>query len=155
MKTIVVYASNHGCTEKCARKLGEQLGEQTTVVNLRQSSVDINEFDAVIVGGSIHVGKIQSEVTKFCEDNGQALLGKKLGLFLCCANATEVEAQIGTAFPSELREHATVVEHFGHEFNLEKLDFFSKLIVKTVAKVKKSESKIREENIQKMAEALS
>ena len=70
MKTLILYATRHGCAEKCATKLG----------------------------GSIHAGKIQKGVKDFCAKNLEVLKGKRLGLYLCCMEeGPKAEAQFAAA----------------------------------------------------------
>ena len=40
-------------------------------------------YGAVVVGGSVHAGKIQKSVRAFCDRNLETLKGKRRGLFLC------------------------------------------------------------------------
>ena len=79
---------------------------------------------------------------------------KKLGIFLCCGNEDQVEDQLAASFSGKLLDQATAKGHFGYEFDFTKMDFFSKLIVKKIAKVKESKFQINEENIQAFSEAL-
>ena len=63
MATLIVYRSKHGCTESCAEKLTEKTKDDTTLVNLKEKrGFDLADYDTVLVGGSIHVGRIQGVV---------------------------------------------------------------------------------------------
>ncbi len=155
MKTLVAYTSKNGFTERCARLLQEKLGQDVTLVNLATNqSVNPADYDCIALGGSIYAGKTQPELTKFCQDHVETLLSKKLGLFLCCANIDQVEQQMATTFDARLRQHAAVREHLGYEFDFSKLNFLMKMIVRAVAKVTKSETRIMDDNLQRLADAL-
>ena len=62
--------------------------------------------------------------------------------------------QFNQAFPAELRQHATATGLFGGEFILEKMGFAGKFLVKKIAKVEKSISKISAEAIQEFIRKL-
>ena len=65
MSALVVYRSQHGCAEKCAVELAGKLKDEVTLVDLkREAGVDIGGFDIVLVGGSIHAGRVQKAVIK-------------------------------------------------------------------------------------------
>ena len=84
MSTLIAYASKHGCTEVCAEKLSQRLGEKAELYNLKSgNAIDISQYDKVIIGSSVYVGKINKEATEFCTNNRSALENKKVGLFIC------------------------------------------------------------------------
>jgi menaquinone-dependent protoporphyrinogen oxidase len=151
MKTAIVYVSKHGTTEKTALKIQHGLGEANTeLFNLRNSNlIDLSQFDQIIVGGSIHAGMIQNRVKEFCNKNTVTLLGKRLGLFISCFYEGEVaENQLEKAYPEILKKHAISCKVMGGEMLLEKMNFFEKLIVKKVAGITQTDSKIKLENIE-------
>lgn len=157
MNTLIVYTTTHGCTEKCATKLQQQLNGNTELINLKKSKPDsLNNYETIIIGGSIHAGQIQKKIKKFCQENFDILKKKKLGIFLCCMYEGEIaQKQLQDAFPKELIEHATATGIFGGEFNFEKMNFVEKVIVKKVAKVDKSVSKIDEKSINEFAQKMT
>mgnify|MGYP001551561148 CR=1 FL=1 len=149
MNGLIVYATTHGCTEKCAQTLSNQLQGSVTLNNLKkQSPRDLSSYDTIIVGGSIHAGNIQGKVKRFCESNTKILKEKRLGLFLCCMEEGETaQKQFDKAFPAELRAHAQAVGFFGGQFDLDKMNTIYKFITKKVAGVTENVSKIKEDNI--------
>lgn len=155
MKTLLVYASKYGCTEKCARMLAEKLPGEVVLCNLEKDKVaELESFDNVIIGGSIYVGKVQESVTKFCAENMDLLLSRKIGLFLCCANHEQVNTQMRGAYPEPLYSHATAIEHFGHIFNFRKMNFIERSIIKVIAKTKESQEIILTDNLERLASAM-
>ena len=149
MKTLIVYATKHGCTEKCANELKNNITGEIELLNLKKSAkTDLNNFGAIIIGGSIHVGQIQKKVKQFCLNNLDLLKKKKVGLFVCCMEQGEkATSQFNEAFPEELIKHASATGIFGGEFNFEKMNFFERAIVRKIANIDKTVSKINEENI--------
>jgi menaquinone-dependent protoporphyrinogen oxidase len=156
MKTAIIFASKHGTTAKVAHMIKNGLlYEQTDLINLKlYSKIDLSNYDSVIIGGSIHAGKIQNSVSNFCKSNTVALMGKKLGLFLCCMDNELGQNQFNTAFPELLRLHALSKKVVGGEFLFEKMNFIERIIVKKIAKVNSSVSKIDEQKIKELSEEM-
>lgn len=157
MSAMIVYMTKHGCTEKAATMLKEHLGGDVKLVDLkRNKKPDLSGHDTIIIGGSIHAGSIQSEIRKFCESNGEVLLGKRLGLYICCMYEGEVaEKQFDEAYPEDLRRHAAVTGLFGGALLLEKMNFIERKVIKKIAKIEESVSRIDDEAIREFASGVS
>jgi menaquinone-dependent protoporphyrinogen oxidase len=139
MNTLIVYVSKHGSTEDCAKSIAGKLKGTVELVNLKEKSVqELSAYDEVIIGGSIYAGRIQKEVTNFCNKNLQELKEKNIGLFICCMGTENSKAQLEGAFPKELLEVAKAKEGFGGEFRFKKMNFFEKLIIKAIYKKDKN-----------------
>jgi menaquinone-dependent protoporphyrinogen oxidase len=157
MGTLIVYMTTHGCTEKAARSLAALLRDRDVhLVNLKkQKPGDISAYDTVIIGGSIHAGRIQGKVKRFCQNHLEILRQRRLGLFLCCMEEGEnAVKQFTEAFPEELRTHAAVTGLFGGEFNIPRMNFLQRAIVKKVANITESISRLKEDQIHQFADAL-
>jgi len=156
MKTIIVYTTKHGCTDKCAHTLANELDINTSLKNLEtEKNIDFSQYDTVIIGSSIHAGAINKKLRNFVDKNVDTLLQKKLGLFICCMyEGKKALEQFQNAFPEILREKAIAHGIFGGQFDLEKMNFLEKAIVKKVANVEKSVSKINYANIKSFAEKI-
>jgi len=157
MSTIIAYVTSHGCTEKAAQMLAEQLKDEVNLVNLKKSSrPDLSAFDTIIIGGSIHAGRIQGRVKRFCQDHLDTLKQKRLGLFLCCMEEGDTaQKQFDEAFPAELRTHAAAAGLFGGEFDFDKMNFIQRAIIKKIAGTSENVSKIKKDNIHQFAAALN
>jgi len=59
--------------------------------------------------------------------------------------------QFNNAFPEKLRNRATAKGFFGGEFNFEKMNFIEKAIIKKIAHIEDSMSKINYQNIKTFA----
>ena len=157
MRTLIVYATKYGCTEKAVNRLIDYLGgeaELLNLVNMDKKDILLENYDTVVVGGSIYAGNIQKEVKQYCSENINTLLHKQLGLFICCGFSEKVEEQLDNSFENKLLKHAAVKGYFGYEFNFDRMNFMAKLMVKTLAKVKESKSDIKDKNIEEFAEKL-
>ncbi|MBN2601268.1 MAG: flavodoxin [Candidatus Marinimicrobia bacterium] len=157
MKTLVVYASKHGCAQNAAEKLAKAFGQDAIANNVRNiARIDLEDFDRIIIGGSIHAGRIQGPVKTFAQRNLNLLLQKQTGLFICHMEEDTEKAmkELTDNFPVPLVEHATAKGLFGGEFDLDKMNIIEKFIIKKVAHVTESVSKIHEENIEKFIAAM-
>ncbi len=132
MKTLIAYSTTLGCTEQCASKLKEDLGPDVDMYRItRRRKINFEQYQTVIIGGSIHEGMIQRAVRKFCEDNLQYLLKVEVGLFICCVDPGENEQQLlKEVFPDELLEHSLAKSYFGGELNFKKMNLMQKLMTR-------------------------
>ncbi len=129
MKTLIAYSTTLGCTEQCASKLKDDLGDGVEMVRISsRRRYNLKQYDTIIVGGSIHEGMIQRSVHKFCESNLEMLLMKQVGLFVCCMDPDADEKElIKRAFPDSLVKHALASGFFGGELNIKKMNLLRKL----------------------------
>lgn len=139
MKTLIAYSTILGCTEQCASKLKEDLGEDVEMVRISsRRRYNLKKYDTIIVGGSIHEGMIQRSVYKFCESNLDILMEKQVGLFVCCIDPDADEKElIKSAFPGPLLEHALASGFFGGELNIKKMNLLQKIMTRKAARLQK------------------
>ena len=132
--------SRHGTTAKVAAELKEKLGsENTVVIDLGRDPVpSLDEFDTIIIGGSVHAGTVQQELTTFCVKNKKELLKKRLGLFMCYMNTDLSELEFEDSFPIDLRRHAIARGMVGGEFLIEKMTEEERNAVKNVKGIEQS-----------------
>mgnify|MGYP002628993267 CR=1 FL=1 len=154
MATLIVYMTSHGCVEKAAWMIRDLLPDEVTLVNLENPEVPpMEQFDTVIIGGSIRIGSIQKRIRKFCEKNMDLLLTKRTGLFICCMFEGDTAiAQLHEAYPEALRKHATAFGLFGGELEFEKMNAFERMIIRQVANISVDVSKFNEKAVRKFAE---
>lgn len=143
MKTLIVYCSSHGTTEKAVRVLCENIEREVLAVDLKRDKIlfDLEDYDGVIIGGSIHAGEIQRKIKQFIKQHHDELLEKEVGLFLCCIRDGDIAVeQFNRAFPQDLRKNSVAMGLFGGEFLVSKMNFFERQVVKKVDSVIKDES---------------
>ena len=149
MNKVIVFASKYGFTKECSQKLSNLMGN-VNMMQLGKESVDVASYDTVILGTSVYAGQIRPEMKKFIESNQEELKKKELGIFICGADEDQIDETLKRNF-GELLNYAKEVSRFGYEFNLDKLKFFEKLIVKKIAKVSSNERKVFEEKIEEFS----
>ncbi|HUY01528.1 MAG TPA: flavodoxin domain-containing protein, partial [Candidatus Deferrimicrobium sp.] len=95
-KVLIVYGTRYGSTAEIAKELAilmENQGIATQIVNLkevkRKSWPLIDEYDGILVGSSIKIGRWMKEPKKFLESNTKVfnMRGKVLGLFVSAGTA--------------------------------------------------------------------
>jgi len=72
---LIVYASKHGSTQQVARRIGEKLRELglTTAVEQAAEVDDLTGFRAVLLGGSIYMGRWHHDARAFLQRHRAAL----------------------------------------------------------------------------------
>ena len=135
--TLIVYASNYGTVEKCARQLFQLLSGNVDICNLQERDAlpHLDNYDAVIVGGSIRFGSIQESIAQYCIENMGLLREKQLGFFINCLYSGEkAQRQLNDAFPPQLRERAVISDYFGSEFAESKMTFWERMAIAVILK---------------------
>lgn len=155
MKTAIIYTTRHGTTEKVAQMIKEELNNETELINLRKNkNADLRPFEKIIIGSSIHTGKIPKKLCKFMEKNMDILLEKPLGLFLCCMYEKETWSQFEEAFPATLREHARSNKCVGGELLLENMNFLEKAMIKKMTGTNTSQSNIDQHKVRELIDEM-
>ena len=155
MKTIIIYAGKNGTTSKCAKMLSEKLNE-TDMINLNELIPNIAEYDSIIIGSHIRIGKFHPKVKEFIKDNRSLLLHKKCAYFICCGLATKYEEYFKGNIDEELLSKAVIYNTFGGQMDIEKLKGLDKFIVSMVKKTKEGKEtvEILENNINEFAKKI-
>ncbi|MCK5052481.1 MAG: flavodoxin domain-containing protein [Candidatus Cloacimonetes bacterium] len=136
MNTAIIYMSKHGTTEKIAELIKSKLKpDKTQIFNLKKiRSIELENYDIIIIGGSIHVGSIPKKLRLFIANNITILLKNKIALFLVCMQKDEIrEEQFNNAYPAELREVSVANGLMGGEFCFDRMNFLERVIVKKIA----------------------
>ena len=91
-KFLIVYGSQEGQTEKIAHHMAELFRNAHHSVDLLHGNdapddFNIAEYDGVVVGASIHIGKHQNYMIKFAKRHSDALASKFSAFFSVCLTA--------------------------------------------------------------------
>lgn len=158
MKSIIIYATKHGSAEKAAKMLKEKLKGEVILINIMKEEVPpLEEYDNVILGGSIYMGKIEKELSGYIKGNLSKLVVKRIGLFICGAlkDTKKLAKELDETFPEELVNIASAKGVFGYEFNFEKLSFWEKKLTSAIMGIKSSVSNLSKEAICDFANAIN
>jgi len=137
MKTIIIYASRYGTAKECAERLAKELkGSVECVSAVNASSVELNRYDRIILGGGIYAGSLNAVFKQYIDQKTGEMLQKRIGLFLCGipASPAEEERSFAANFPQRLLQSAVVKSHFGGRVLFTKMKGLSKLLIGFVLK---------------------
>ena len=93
-RILVLYASTHGHTAKIAARIAAALEADGATVDrheldAKKSQPALPDYDAVILGGSVHAGHHQRTLVKWAERHRTALDLKPSGFFSVCLTAAD------------------------------------------------------------------
>lgn len=97
MKALVVYGTRYGTATEIAQEIGKIITEQdveTDIVDARGlKNFDISDYDLIIVGSGIKIGKWTKSSLKFLKDYKEELAHKNVALFVTCGAANKEETK--------------------------------------------------------------
>ncbi len=134
MKSLIIYTSKHGSTQKIVDYIAEKI--QADCVNLINGTVnDLDSYDQIIIGGSVYYGSIHSLISGYIDKNLDILLNKRIALFLVCLLSEESAAeQFNNNFNENLLNHSIADGFFGGVLSKETLNPVEKLVTSFVFK---------------------
>lgn len=159
VRTVIVYSSKYGTTEKVANMIAEKIesNNDVTLVSLVDNPrPDLSAYDKIILGTSIYMGKPRDEMKDFTRKNEAAFAGKTVGLFVCGGEKKEDKRQkeLKSAYPDYLHKMALAEGFMGGEYNFEKMSSFEKKVIKMRAKTSESTSFLDYEAIDAFADKM-
>lgn len=92
-EVLIIYGSTHGHTEKIAARVAQALRDDGAVPVVLEavaaSVVDPSDYDAVIVGASIHMSHHQREVVDWAKHHAITLSDMPSAFFSVCLSAAD------------------------------------------------------------------
>lgn len=129
-RTLVAFASKHGSTEEVARAIGEILAEAGHDVEVRDAAVvdDVDRYDALVVGGSLYMGRWHADARSFLRRHRAAVVNRPLAVFALGPLTVEEKDVAGSRRQlqkalTQLDVHPDYVTIFGGVVDPEKLRF--------------------------------
>lgn len=82
-RVLVTYGSRHGATEGIAEEIADALREDGyhTAVVPADDVVDVNSYDAVVLGGALYAGHWHHDAVRCARRNAEALSHRPVWLF--------------------------------------------------------------------------
>jgi len=149
MKTLIVYGTKHGTTKKIVDILKAKIQGDVQLHDAKKRfEGDLNDYDVIIIGSSVYVGKINKELKNFVESNTKEIIEKKIGVFLVSGDTKEIESYYQN-FPEEILKKAATKGYFGFSYNGKGYNIMEKMILKMIAKNITVKEKFEEENMDK------
>ena len=133
MKIAIIYTTKGGTTRECAGLLAEKLKSyEVSISEMKDPNVDLQEFDYVLVGFPIRMGKACREARKYIKRNFDALSAKTIGFFICCGFIDCFEDYKLKVIPDVLTEKAVDISCFGGSLDHKRFKWFDRIVVKAV-----------------------
>jgi len=145
-KALIVYGSNYGATAGTSQEIAAVMrkeGLDVHVVDAKKEKISgLSEYDLVLVGSGIEIGKWHKEIEAFLKNFQKDLVSKKLALFVSCG-ASSIALNDGK--PEEMAKNKeayldkeaakfglTPVAYgfFGGIYDYNKMSLFVKLILR-------------------------
>jgi menaquinone-dependent protoporphyrinogen oxidase len=129
-RTLVAYASKKGSTEEVARAIGGHLGNAGHQVDVRDAAdvTDVESYDAVILGGSLYMGRWHAHARTFVRRHHTTLEERPFAVFALGPLTLDEHQVAGSRkqLDSALRHldvHPQLITVFGGVVDPEKLRF--------------------------------
>jgi menaquinone-dependent protoporphyrinogen oxidase len=138
-KIMIGYGTTEGQTARIADHLAEVIrdrGHEAQAVNLKRSpGVLLDGYDAVIVGGSIHMGKHEEHVVDFVQKN-RVRLERLPSAFFSVSLAAHGDMENARAYVENFQQqtgwHPTQVGLFGGALLYRQYGFLKRLMMKKI-----------------------
>jgi menaquinone-dependent protoporphyrinogen oxidase len=142
-KIIIGYGTTEGQTARIAEHIANTIrsqGHEAKAVDLNRSrNVDLRDYDAVIVGGSIHMGKHENYVADFVRQN-RTVLTRLPSAFFSVSLAAHGDTANAEAylmnFEQETGWHAEQVGLFGGALLYRQYGLFKRWMMKRIVRDK-------------------
>ena len=133
MRIAIVYATKSGTTAECAARLAEELKNYTPkLFEIGVEEPDLSEFDTVILGFSIRMGKALKKARRYMQVHADQLEKKSVAYFICCGFVDCFEEYAEKCIPKNLRERAVDVACLGGSLDPKRVKGFDRIVVKAV-----------------------
>jgi len=141
-RVLVLYASTHGQTGRIAARIAETIGPAAELRSIDTASTLAPwEYDAVVVGASVHAGHYQKAVLKWVRANAAALSRMPSAFFSVCLAAADdtEEARASSQHYIDEALEATgwqprLVTGFAGALQYREYDVFTRLLIKLISK---------------------
>ena len=146
MNILILYGSSEGQTAQIAQRITELIREKGHQVTV-QSGDDlpggfaVDDFDAAIIGGSIHMGKYQPYVKAFIRAHCKWLSSVPTALFTVCMAVSSRHAKdraaaraYGERLLKETGWRPVLIETFAGAVKYTRYGFITRFVMKQISK---------------------
>ena len=167
MNMIIVYASKTGVTEDVAMEMAKKLGEDCALYDCRNQLLthdqhgvqpnfsDLTDYDLVILGTAMYMGRPIKEMTRFLAEHEAALSMVPLAFFTCgMGTAREDSGYLLKTLPASLREKNPAYFHMGGEIRENRLNPLERLAMRLAMKTVKNAPQVDHDAISTASETL-
>lgn len=144
MKVLIIYGTSEGQTRKIARFMEEVLQDadhKVVIADATDEPPKPDNFDAILIGSSVHIHKYQSSVRDYVVENIDELNQKPSAFFsVSMAIASDLEEEhkevnkIAESFLQQTGWNTKKINQIAGALKYTKYDYFKRLIMKMIAK---------------------
>ena len=138
-RVLVAYASRHGSTKEIAERIADELSAMDTPATTAEmkSVSSVNEFDLIILGAPLYMGKLEKDFSRFISRFGSDLektqvAGFAVGLAPIKNESQAVQEAMDTLNAGFGSIKPVSVALFAGRLDPEKLSFISRKIIAMV-----------------------
>ena len=133
MKIAIVYATVGGTTRECASLLAEELKNHTVeLFEIGKNEPTLEDFDLVIVGFPIIMGRAHKSARIYLKANKEALIRGKAAYYICCGFVDCFEEYAEKCLSREMSEAAVDVACLGGSLDPSRFKGLKRMVVKAV-----------------------
>ncbi|MBQ7829778.1 MAG: hypothetical protein IJ345_05860 [Clostridia bacterium] len=133
MKIAVIYASVGGTTRECAELLKKDLKTHTVeLFDLSKSEPDLSEYDTLVIGFPIRMGKAIKRARGFIKKHADELISYRVAYYICCGFVDCFEEYAVKVIPRALYESAIAISCLGGSLEPSRFKGLDRLVVKAV-----------------------
>lgn len=155
MKILIAFSTEYGTAENCANKIKRSIDIQCDTINLALNKFpNIDPYDVIVLGGSIHMKKIDRAMKRFIRRNFNLLKKKNLLLYLCCLEKKKFKEYLEESFGKELVDLSMGAFCFGGEIDINRLSRVHKLVLEKIGQDKTIRD-IKENNVNKLIKVIN
>ena len=147
-RILIAYGTSEGQTARIAERIAAVIREQghdAVALDLKRATPDPAEYDAVIVGASVHRGRHQTQVGEYVRETRDALERLPTAFFsvsLAICEPTVAGRKEAEGYTEEFfrltRWHPGKVAHFAGALLYTRYGFFTRWIMRRIARGKGS-----------------
>ena len=146
MNILVLYGSIEGQTQKIAERISDIIhskGYQVTIKSSEQltSDISVEDFDAAIIGGSIHIGQYPTSIKKFVTVHCDWLNTIPTAFFTVCmgihsqhVKSQEEAKRYSTKFLAQTGWQPKLTETFAGAVKYTQYNFVTRFIMKMITR---------------------
>ena len=134
MKILIIYATKTGSSKEAAEMLADNMKKhaEITLLNINDNPPVPDGFDAVVIGGSIRFGKLNSKLKKYIKKYKDVISSMASALFICCGIAKDFEDYVTMQIPRNLN-CSFGIHYFGGHLKPDRAKgIFDKILIKTM-----------------------
>lgn len=135
MNLLIIYTTKTGTVTTSLDILAKYLPQAKITrcdLNECHEIPTLEDYDFVLIGSSIRMGKVHKKIKSFVKMNHDRLLKLNVGFFLCLGFVDLFDDYMIKNFPKDLRDNAVSITCFGGDMNPDKHTGLDKMIIKMV-----------------------